>query len=513
MLRRHGEVDPAGRRRGRGARGRRPRRLLPAARALRGERPDPQCAVRDARRPAGARRARHPDPRAGRALDRPLRRAAARARAAPTPAGDLLASVPREGKVVLLERDADGDGHSDGTRTLLDGPEPPARHGPPRGLALRRARPTPSGACASTPRRAASPASFERIVTGLPGRRQPLDAHDPLRAGRLALRLGRLELQRLPRGGSAPRGAAALPPRRLRAARPTRPGCATRSASTGGPDTDELYATDNGRDLLGDDYPPCELNRVVKGGFYGWPFANGARDAGSRLRRGPRSARSPPRSRRPTRSAPTTRRSAWRSCSADSRRAAARDGDRGAPRLVEPHAQGRLQGRLAPLRARRRRSSERDFVYGLPRGRRRDRPAGRRRGQGADGAVYVSDDYAGAVYRIAAGAGSAAARPAGRRGAGGGARRGSARRDARRRARGGERARRGALRGERLLPLPRAGARRGRRGREAARGASRARYDVAALVALLAAPTPPMPLFPLSDARAARPRGPPARAR
>ena len=47
--------------------------------------------------------------------DRPLRRAAARARAPrPTPAGDLLASVPREGQVVLLERDADGDGRSDG---------------------------------------------------------------------------------------------------------------------------------------------------------------------------------------------------------------------------------------------------------------------------------------------------------------------------------------------------------------------------------------------------------------
>jgi glucose/arabinose dehydrogenase len=37
-----------------------------------------------------------------------------------------------------------------------------------------------------------------------------------------------------------------------------------------------LYATENGRDLLGDDFPPCELNRVVAGGFYGWPYANGA---------------------------------------------------------------------------------------------------------------------------------------------------------------------------------------------------------------------------------------------
>jgi glucose/arabinose dehydrogenase len=36
-----------------------------------------------------------------------------------------------------------------------------------------------------------------------------------------------------------------------------------------------LYATDNGRDLLGDDFPPCELNRIEQGRFYGWPVVNG----------------------------------------------------------------------------------------------------------------------------------------------------------------------------------------------------------------------------------------------
>ena len=38
----------------------------------------------------------------------------------------------------------------------------------------------------------------------------------------------------------------------------------------------ELYATDNGRDLLGDDFPPCELNLIEGGRFYGWPYFNGA---------------------------------------------------------------------------------------------------------------------------------------------------------------------------------------------------------------------------------------------
>lgn len=40
----------------------------------------------------------------------------------------------------------------------------------------------------------------------------------------------------------------------------------------------ELYGTDNGRDLLGDDYPPCELNRISEGAFYGWPYRNGNND-------------------------------------------------------------------------------------------------------------------------------------------------------------------------------------------------------------------------------------------
>lgn len=35
------------------------------------------------------------------------------------------------------------------------------------------------------------------------------------------------------------------------------------------------YGIDNARDWLGDDFPPDELNVIVDGGFYGWPFYNG----------------------------------------------------------------------------------------------------------------------------------------------------------------------------------------------------------------------------------------------
>ena len=42
------------------------------------------------------------------------------------------------------------------------------------------------------------------------------------------------------------------------------------------PDTDELWFTDNGRDMLGDDTPPGELNHApTKGLHFGYPFCHG----------------------------------------------------------------------------------------------------------------------------------------------------------------------------------------------------------------------------------------------
>ena len=42
------------------------------------------------------------------------------------------------------------------------------------------------------------------------------------------------------------------------------------------PVTQELWFTDNGRDMLGDDIPPCELNRAPKPGMhFGFPFCHG----------------------------------------------------------------------------------------------------------------------------------------------------------------------------------------------------------------------------------------------
>jgi len=41
------------------------------------------------------------------------------------------------------------------------------------------------------------------------------------------------------------------------------------------PGTDELWATDNGRDFLGDDLPPDEVNVLKENGDYGWPRCYG----------------------------------------------------------------------------------------------------------------------------------------------------------------------------------------------------------------------------------------------
>ena len=42
------------------------------------------------------------------------------------------------------------------------------------------------------------------------------------------------------------------------------------------PETEEMWFTDNGRDLLGDDEPPCELNRVTEAGqHFGYPYCHG----------------------------------------------------------------------------------------------------------------------------------------------------------------------------------------------------------------------------------------------
>ena len=206
MLPVHGEVDRAGIGVVGPPRRRRLRRLPAPARALRGERADRERALRhlapSRRRPSRSTRCACPTGLAiGVFAELPKVRALR-----VTPAGDLLASAPREGRVVLLERDADGDGRSDGTRDRsLEGLNRP------HGLDLH------DGWLYVAETDAVGRVRFDAAARAGDGRararrhraarrRQPLDAHGALRSRRLAVRLDRLELQRLRRGGRAARG-------------------------------------------------------------------------------------------------------------------------------------------------------------------------------------------------------------------------------------------------------------------------------------------------------------------
>ena len=192
-----------------------------------------------------------------------------------TAKGDLLVSSPPQGKVFLLEADADGDGTADGVGVLLSDLNRP--HGidlhdgwlyVAEGDAVARVR-----FDAETRQLGGG---GERFIRGLPA------------GGNHWTRTVRVG----PDGwiyvsiGSSCNVCIEDDPRRAAIVRYRADGSGEEIFASGlrnsvgfdwRPGTEDLYATDNGRDLLGDDFPPCELNRVVEGGFYGWPFANGDR--------------------------------------------------------------------------------------------------------------------------------------------------------------------------------------------------------------------------------------------
>lgn len=189
--------------------------------------------------------------------------------------GDIVLSRPRAGEVVLVQRDADGDGVSDGSRVLLTDLDRP------HGLALH--------------------AGHLYVAETGGVFRVPFDAPQGVVSGEREV-----IIDDLPPGGNhwtrsinfGPDGKLYVSvgstcnvcieddPKRAAMLRYNADGSGYEVYATGlrnsvgfawQPGTDRLFATDNGRDLLGDDFPPCELNQVVEGGFYGWPFANGAK--------------------------------------------------------------------------------------------------------------------------------------------------------------------------------------------------------------------------------------------
>jgi glucose/arabinose dehydrogenase len=307
--------------------------------------------------------------------------------------------VPREGRVVLLGRDRDADGLPDDQRTLLSDLNRPHGLDLHAGLlyvaeadaVLRVPFDVEAGALAGVP---------ERIVTGLPSGgnhwtrtvRVGPDEHlyvsvgsscnvcfedDPRRAAILRYRLDGSGGEIFARGL---RNAVGFDWR---------------------PADGALYATDNGRDLLGDDLPPCELNRVVEGGDYGWPVAFGDRRLDPDLGAGheARAAASiPPVHAFRAHNAPLGIRFLRHDHGEDYRDAAlvALHGSWNRTRkdgyeVVSLHF--RPDGRI----------EERPFVQGFLEG---EDVIGRPVDvtEGADGSIFVSDDYAGVIYRVTRGA-------------------------------------------------------------------------------------------------------------
>jgi glucose/arabinose dehydrogenase len=188
-----------------------------------------------------------------------------------TRTGDILLTVP-PAQVLRLKADANGDGQSDGTEVLIDGLR--RVHGilldgtklylAEEMRVLRVGYDAPSGKIVGEP---------EIVLDGLPGggghwTRTIKKGPD-----------GKLYVS----AGSSCNVCVEQQPFRAMMLRFT-PGNAPEVFATGlrntvgfdwQPSTGDLYGVDNGRDWLGDDFPPCELNRIAEGEFYGWPYFNG----------------------------------------------------------------------------------------------------------------------------------------------------------------------------------------------------------------------------------------------
>jgi glucose/arabinose dehydrogenase len=193
----------------------------------------------------------------------------------PLPGGAVLATTPREGKVWILSPDLDGDGRADASAPLLEGLNRP------HGLDLYEnwlyvAEGDGVGRVPIDGQTGKLLGSYERVVNDLPAGGNHWSR---------TVRFG-------PDGwmyvsvGSSCNVCFESDDRRAAMLRFQPDGTSAEIFATGlrnsvgfdwQPQTNALYATDNGRDLLGDDFPPCELNLVRQRGFYGWPIANGER--------------------------------------------------------------------------------------------------------------------------------------------------------------------------------------------------------------------------------------------
>lgn len=194
-----------------------------------------------------------------------------------TQSDEVLVSRPRKGDIVLLRADQDGDGRSDGRSVVVEGLNMP--HGLTLlGEWLYVAEQDAIGRIRFNQATGVAEGPFQRLLSGLPGGGNHWAKSLAMGPdGWLYFNVGsscnvciekdarRGTLMRVRPDGSG----AEVYARGLRNA----------TGFDWAPWDGALYAADISRDLLGDNYPVDELNLVVEGGFYGWPYVNDFGDA------------------------------------------------------------------------------------------------------------------------------------------------------------------------------------------------------------------------------------------
>lgn len=313
-----------------------------------------------------------------------------------TPEGDLIVSRTRADEVVVVDRDRNGDGRPDGVRVLL------GELSRPHGLALHDGylyvgESTAIGRVKFDAQAGRLAGPYQRIVTGFTD-----DGHHFTKS----IGFGPDGWLYVAQGSSC-NVCEEEDRRRATMMRAHADGTGLETFATGlrnsvgfdwAPWDGALYATENARDLLGDDFPPDELNRVERGRFYGWPYVNGFGvpdpDQGNGHADELPASVAPVHGFRPHNAPLGMAFLRWPGRPPEFARAA----------IVALHGswnRTRLDGyKVVALRFQPDGSiTESDFLTGFLTA---DRVIGRPAGvlEGPDGAVYVSDDYAGVIYRV-----------------------------------------------------------------------------------------------------------------